>query len=381
MSISFGSIFICFLISLILLLYLIIILEWHIDFYNICKPIFVGIIIIFVRMLLPVNFPFSITIPVQHIIPHITSFLYIYIGDYTVFDIVLLIWLIGSIIKLSIMSSKDFKFYTFLKQSSQTGQTTNETIAAFKKNHENSKLKILITPLKISPSITGLFRPILILPDYIFSLSEKEINYIITHEFCHYSNLNLLLKHLIKIFSCIYWWNPIIFSLQKRLDLMMELTTDTAVIKKMTRSQKISYAQCLITVCKLCNFQDNELNFFQSSGIPFLHSETELSVRIKKIVDSIDNTSHRLHIFKFINVSISIIMCLICIFFIPEAYSISAEAENTSFSISSENAYLIEQENGYELYVDDEYVTTLPELDDSLKDLKIYKDVKKNEKE
>ena len=64
-------------------------------------------------------------------------------------------------------------------------------------------------------------------------------------------------------------------------------------------------------------------------------------------------------------------------FFVPEAYSVSNEVEKTTFTIDENNAYLIKNDNQYDLYVDNTYVVTLSELDENMKRLPIYEGKRK----
>ena len=78
-----------------------------------------------------------------------------------------------------------------------------------------------------------------------------------------------------------------------------------------------------------------------------------------------------------INFCVLVIMILSGLFFVPEAYSVSNEVEKTTFTIDENNAYLIKNDNQYDLYVDNTYVVTLSELDENMKRLPIYEGKRK----
>lgn len=374
MEISFGSVITCVFMSVILTVYLCVVIQFKnpISMKGI-KWIFAGIIIILVRLLIPFNFPFTISIPIEVIFPEVTVALSQRISEYSIFNILLLIWGIGAVIALSIMVVREIYFHKILKQiSSLNGMKTQVLNTIFTRPPFN-KLKIVVVSSKVSPSITGIFNPTLILPEYIFSLSEKNQSYIIMHECEHYRKRDIWIKYLIKILTCLYWWNPIIYYLGKKLDLTMELSTDYLVISKMDRRKKIEYTECLLAVGKICQATEN-VKLFEQFSIPLLHKRSDLDIRVCKIIDSIKAAEHKNPFYPIVNIAAVFLMVCMCLIIVPEARKLPEDVERNTFSMPSENAYLIKQSDGYDVYLNDKYITTVPEVSESLKDLKIYED-------
>lgn len=77
-------------------------------------------------------------------------------------------------------------------------------------------IRIALIPEPISPAITGLLHPILIMPDEQ-SFSETELKYICLHEIAHYKEHHLWLEFLMEIICRIHWWNPFVQHLKKNL--------------------------------------------------------------------------------------------------------------------------------------------------------------------
>lgn len=70
---SVGSVLTCILLSCILTLYLCILLHFgNTIFKHGIRVVFLGIILILFRMILPFNFPFTVYIPISKILPEIT---------------------------------------------------------------------------------------------------------------------------------------------------------------------------------------------------------------------------------------------------------------------------------------------------------------------
>ena len=69
MTLSFGSIFICLLILFVLDIYLELLLRVKTAFYsgNI-RCVYFVVMVLTIRSVIPFNFPFTVTIPVQHVL-------------------------------------------------------------------------------------------------------------------------------------------------------------------------------------------------------------------------------------------------------------------------------------------------------------------------
>ena len=75
MTITFGPFFLCFFVTFLLLCFLHFILYKSISFpKNMMNFLFLGVLIILIRMLLPFNFPFTHSIYSYHILPKIMEF-------------------------------------------------------------------------------------------------------------------------------------------------------------------------------------------------------------------------------------------------------------------------------------------------------------------
>ncbi len=101
-QISLGPFIVCFLTSILLAGYLYLILhKSHSIFKGHIKIIFVMLIIIMVRMLFPINFPFTHTIYSYRLMVVLGEVLYVnIIKDIQIFDILIFAWFLGAIIQL-----------------------------------------------------------------------------------------------------------------------------------------------------------------------------------------------------------------------------------------------------------------------------------------
>lgn len=223
----------------------------------------------------------------------------------------------------------------------------------------------------VIPFITGFLKPVLILPDQTFT--DKELYFIVRHETEHVRNKDLWLKALIEILLSIYWWNPFIYVLRKKLYLALEVSDDIMTTKKMDAREKISYAEFLSRAA--VDYQGKA----NVQGLSLFHEKKDLQIRIYTILNG-DYSRKRKIGSTIFNLCIVIVTAAVCFTFVPEAYKIPEDVEKISFSIDEDNAYLVETEQGYELYVDGTYMEMLNgALDPEKLKLKIYSDkVKEN---
>ncbi len=99
-----------------------------------------------------------------------------------------------------------------------------------------------------SPLMTGLFRPILILPTK--ELSDRSLHYIFTHELIHYRQKDLLYKWFIQFVICIHWFNPIVYLLAKEVNTSCELSCDELLIKDLDWRARREYGDTLLIFLK-----------------------------------------------------------------------------------------------------------------------------------
>ncbi len=373
---SVGSILFCVLLIIFLYLYLRISLMINSEFFlNNVRVVFMGIIILCLRAVVPINFPFTITFPIKRGLPQITSFfLETEIGKWSLVECLVTIWVAGALIALVQLAYQYYRFRILLLQAVTIGHEPPEEIMQILKENNMKKVRVVILSGQIVPAISGVINPILILPDYEYT--NEELKFIITHEILHYRKGDLLLKTLLEICVRIYWWNPIVYFFRDKFLLFVEVANDISVIKNIPYNEKKDYVECLYKNAKLCSLYQ-PIAHKKAFMIPFTLKESDLKIRIFKIINYKRKSGKKSLMAGGINFCVLVIMILSGLFFVPEAYSVSNEVEKTTFTIDENNAYLIKNDNQYDLYVDNTYVVTLSELDENMKRLPIYEEKRK----
>jgi bla regulator protein BlaR1 len=89
----------------------------------------------------------------------------------------------------------------------------------------------LFTDLNSGPGVVGIFSPFMVLPRTLeVSLSGREIDSIILHELIHLKRRDGLVAGLQAVLVRLFWFNPVVWLLNRSLRLEMEKSCDEAVL-------------------------------------------------------------------------------------------------------------------------------------------------------
>lgn len=361
MSISLGPFLTCFVTILILTVYVYVMMKRSNDFFRgTVKIIFAIIAVITLRMMVPVNFPFTRTIYSSKLLIGLGNIVYANVyGDREILvsDLLLWLWIGVAVILLIRYFYKRVKVRRILEQYVIKDTDTKEYYESFLNDTKIRSIKIAVIPGEEQAAIFGVIRPIMILPDAV--LEEKTVAHMIRHEIKHYANYDLWLKFFVDLLVVIHWWNPIVYMMRKELSLAFELSNDYMVTKDMSELGKIEYAETLVQAAKLMsNQQAYDLN---------LTGGECLETRIKMLLKEKTTEGMRSRLLAAANLLFVFLIMIISLVFVPEVFykeSVHYDSEEFegSFEITPGNAYYLKTENGYELYVDDVYRWEIEEL-------------------
>lgn len=320
-------------------------------------------------MTLPVNFPFTYSIYIKDFVRPVMDVLSASIADTSlmVFDCLYGIWAIGAVIQLC-RFLKAKKVYTDrIREFIITKKSSYAYLYDFVQKHSPKPIKIAVVPMPISPSITGIFEPVLILPE-VDDFSQKELTYIFDHELYHYKKHDLILLLLIDIVCCIHWWNPLVYVLKKWFCLAMEITNDQAIMQGRDSTDRLDYASLIIKISKKLQNTKNTTIY----NLDFVGSKhSQLKLRIKYLYKDSHNKKY-LSVIKSLELLFLTILLIFSLFFVIESEATVTPADTEgSVVITEENSYFIKSENGYDLYVEGNYLVSFDKIPEEFKNLKI----------
>lgn len=354
MSVSLGPFMTCFVTILILTGYVHFIMKRNGDLFRGTVKIVFGVIaVIMLRMMVPVNFPFTKTIYSSKLLIGLGNIVYANVyGDREILvsDLLLWLWISVAVILLIRYFHKRLKVRRCLEQYIMKDIETKEYYESFLKQAKIKNVRIAIIPEGRQSAIFGVIRPLMILPDAV--LEEKTVAYMIQHEIKHYANYDLWLKFFVDLLVVIHWWNPVVYVMRKELSLAFELSNDYMVTRDMPELEKLEYAQTLVQAAKLMsNQQAYDLN---------LTGGECLETRIKMLLKEKTTEKVRGRLLTAANLLFVFLIMIISLVFVPEvSYKESmpydSEEFDGAFDITPENAYYLKTKDGYELYTDGVY--------------------------
>lgn len=334
-----------------------------------------GILLLLLRLLIPFEFTFQYTIFEKHIFPRLFALLFAPVVEFNRFKIYsyhifLMIWGLGVVI---IGIKTIFTYKKFKRLMRETG-VKEDSIMDIINNEENfykksSKLSVIRTNVVSVPLIFGILNPQIVLP--CIELSDKELFYIIKHEAAHYYYHDLWIKLFVEIISILYWWNPLVYTLKQQIDKILEIRVDTSVTKKMDQDERINYLNCLLTIAK-----GNAPTHINDFSLAFdSRAASFLSQRFYIVLDN--NLERKSGMKSSILFLVIVFIITSASFIIIEPYSIHPKDQKQTVELTADNAYLIvNQSNGYDIYLNNEYFGTVSEIKDSYSDLHIYPNIK-----
>jgi beta-lactamase regulating signal transducer with metallopeptidase domain len=332
--------------------------------YGGIKYILAIIGLILVRMILPFDFPFTITLRSEKILPLLYRMLGYRVGNTSIkgSHILFSVWGLGVAVRLIYLCYSQVSYRRYLYPFLIYDWSRYGTLSEVLNRCGASDIQVCIIP-GVSPSVSGVFQPILVLPD--LELSEEELYFVCKHEIEHYRNHDLWMKLFLELVICVQWFNPLVYILKRELELAFELSNDQVVIKECSPVQEIAYAECIYKVAR--SLSDPRKNF----GVSFIGSskdalETRLNVILKEDFKKLDQR----HI--IVHCLIVGVMFLVALFFAPEAY---VEKEKESyFSIKPNNSYIIKTEEKYQIFVNGVYAFSVSPIPEDFSDLPIMEE-------
>lgn len=189
------------------------------------------------------------------------------------------VWMLGAII----FTAKEIYVYmSFSKKLKNISHLIQDesiiTSLEICKKKLNINRKIILKECSFirSPMITGIFAPVIIIPKMNQHLDKLEI--VLTHELIHYKRKDLWIKIMALIANVINWFNPVVYILRNKINIICELSLDEQIIKNMDKVKRKYYGEIILEQIEYS--QNKSL----SLGASVCKSRRELEKRLKNII-------------------------------------------------------------------------------------------------
>lgn len=309
-----------------------------------------GVIVLYlfclIRMLLPVEFPWTKVIANTELYNKLYDAFYYKLNIGTglyVYQILLVLWLTGTVGLLLRMLNQ---YMRIIRYFGSLDTTKDKIILGELSGISGNKIPDIVQTAAVSiPCCIGVLRKRILLPGKTYS--KEELHYIILHEYLHLQNNDFLTKILINTICAFYWWNPFVYLLKKDLNQSMEMRCDTLATEGLSKQQRSDY---LAVMLKEFKNDWKTLDDKKKSGIliHLFESQSEKLLERFRVV-----ASDKKHIFrrgKLFAWFISGCMLIVSYSFVFQSkYDVSKieiEVDQDTHEVDNENTYIIKQQDG-----------------------------------
>ena len=270
--------------------------------------------------------------------------------------ILLGVWLLGSLI---------FAVVSFYTQRTKTTYylanfdfTTDEEKAVFDRISseilgKNDKLILKKTDAVNCIMVIGYSKKYLLMPDKMYTIEDLEM--IFRHECTHIKNKDLLLKLLVHLYCCIFWWNPFSYLLKYDLGFTLEMKCDLSAAQGLSDLQVNKYFDALTRNCHKREKKDKNY-FFICAELSDDTKNKDLVKRTKALAQQTLKWTNHVAANIIVAAVFVAIFAASYVFIWQPFYSYETIDDNYNladdeFIVDGSNGYLIPQENGdYMLY-------------------------------
>jgi len=160
----------------------------------------------------------------------------------------MLVWLAGALVlttwlKMKFRQLRNPQRGTTGKLPPWFGKLLTDTA---RRVHLRKTPKVVLSENVVTPAVFGVFRPVLLLPkDGLNGFSRKDTEHILLHELAHMKRGDLWVHCIYMVLQVVYWFNPLLWLVRRRLQHLRELCCD-ATVGKILRDRTCDYRQTIM---------------------------------------------------------------------------------------------------------------------------------------
>jgi beta-lactamase regulating signal transducer with metallopeptidase domain len=171
-------------------------------------------------------------------------------SPYGWFDWVLIVWLTGAVALLFRLVGGKMYGYWVARRAPEIKDNgfinTVEQVA--RRLGIDGKITVVESDRFNVPFVSGILRPRLIMPPQARTWPCERLEAILHHELAHIKRKDILIQFLAQVVCCIYWINPLVWILERRLFLERERACDDMTLDQNKNIKASEYAGHLMEV-------------------------------------------------------------------------------------------------------------------------------------
>lgn len=308
-----------------------------------------------VRLFLPLEFPHTLIAADGVIYPHIYNLLTRERDMLANKPLVLILcatWLLG-FCELLFRYIRQYRkaIYSVKNYAEPWDERTN---ALLEQVQWQTRRKITVqgyTALNIESAFgMGVLHKRIILPDRDYT--ETELRYVLLHEYTHFLNHDTLVKLLVTLFCMIFWWNPVVYLLQKDLEQTLEIKCDLSVARTLDEQERAAYLRTILSLMKQTG-RKHRLPFM-ATALFQADAQTEIKERFVMVMSYSAHQHHRAASIMFTGVFAVLLIASYAILPQPKFEAPSSEKDGR-IEFDSSTAYILQDNtSGYWLHIQGE---------------------------
>lgn len=333
--------------------------------------------ITFLRVVLPIQFPFTANIVLPETFSRAISFLgyHFYQSEHlniSVWFIFELVWAIGILVGLSIFLTRQLIFNHQVVWNSRNLSSDERYCRLLEEicgDRPNPFWVFELNGLEV-PVLYGIRHPRILIPAGL-EIPDKELRYLLSHEATHHYHHDILIKLGLNLLTIVYWWNPACYVLRAQLDAVLEMRVDNRVAGS-TFDSRFGYLNCLVYVAEIdvdrkvkrIKPPANSIALFNMRRFNSLINRFDIMGRTPK------RYARPLHIAALV---MTVSLYLLSYTFIFEARYTGREKGVVARDTSSTGFYaVLSEENKYEIYYGNYLVDIVDTLENYYDEMIVY---------
>ncbi|MEW6734254.1 MAG: M56 family metallopeptidase, partial [Acidobacteriota bacterium] len=194
-----------------------------------------------------------------------------------------IVWLFGFLLLSGVWLKQLGRFVGIIKREKVAED--GEEVEVFNQARSilllNRSVGLIVSDQVVEPGVWGIWQSLIMLPKRVVEhLSAAELKAVILHELIHVKRWDNLVNTLQVIFCYIFWFNPLVWVLHKKLLMERELSCDEEVLS-LNGAAKV-YAISILKVFRLC-FRKQLVGLSYITG-----ANSNIQMRVQQIVANND---------------------------------------------------------------------------------------------
>lgn len=109
-------------------------------------------------------------------------------------------------------------------------------------------VQVRVTTALGSPALTGVWTPVILLPEDMLELDRASLRFVLLHELAHVKRRDVLFNWLLTAVAVVHWFNPIVHLAVSRCRQERELICDQMVLDVVGRHERRAYGAALLNL-------------------------------------------------------------------------------------------------------------------------------------